>query len=194
MGLGNPGDQYRDTRHNAGFKVVESLSAQWKIRWAAENKFSAEIAGTDVAGLRVILVRPTTYMNLSGESVGAVVRFHKVPPEGVLVVVDDADLPLGQLRMRGGGGAGGHHGLESVAAHLGTQQFARLRVGIGRADGRRDIAGFVLGKVSAEEAPLFECAIGRAAEQARCWLTDGLEKAMNQFNGPVEAGQKKDKT
>lgn len=173
--------------------MVDVLAARSGLRWKTEKKFFAEIAVADADDGRVILAKPVTFMNSSGECVGALLRFHKVPLSDLLVVVDDADLPLGQLRLRGGGGPGGHHGLESVTAHVGSPEYARLRVGIGRADGRRDIAGYVLGKVRAADAPQFEAAIERAADQAGCWLAEGLAKAMNQFNGPVDAGQKKDR-
>ena len=125
-------------------------------------------------------------MNLSGEAVGAVVNFYQLPLTGLLVAVDDADLPLGEIRLRAGGSSGGHHGLESIEQHLGANNFARLRLGIGRADGAREITDYVLGRFEAGEVVLMEKVLGRAADQAKCWLADGIEKAMNQFNGNVE--------
>ena len=128
-------------------------------------------------------------MNLSGETVGALVNFYQLLPPwpGLLVVVDDADLPLGEIRLRAGGGSGGHHGLESVGQHLGTDDFARLRLGIGRADGAREITDHVLGRFDAAEAALMEKVLDRAAGQVECWLAAGIEKAMNQFNGALKA-------
>jgi len=186
VGLGNPGAEYAKTRHNAGFTLVELLARRWKADWAGERKFNARIARAKYDGRRVLLCQPQTFMNLSGEAVGAVKDFYQLPLEQVLVAVDDADLPLGEIRLRPGGGAGGHHGLESIGQHLGSDGFARLRLGIGRADGAREITGHVLGRFDAGEAALMEKVFGRAANQVECWLATGIEKAMNQFNGSVE--------
>ena len=188
VGLGNPGAEYAKTRHNAGFTLVEILAARWQADWANERKFKARLARTERNGVRVLLCQPQTFMNLSGETVGALVNFYQLLPPwaGLLVVVDDADLPLGEIRLRAGGGNGGHHGLESVGQHLGTDDFARLRLGIGRADGAREITGHVLGRFDAAEAALMEKVLDRAAGQVECWLAAGIEKAMNQFNGSVE--------
>jgi len=124
---------------------------------------------------------------LSGEAVAAVKNFYQLPLEVLLMVVDDADLPLGEIRLRADGGSGGHHGLESVAQHLGTNAFARLRLGIGRKDGAREITDYVLARFEAGERELMEKVLGRAADQTECWLADGIEKAMNQFNGVVDS-------
>jgi len=186
VGLGNPGAEYAKTRHNAGFTLVEGLAARWKADWTGERKFNARIARAEYAGRRVLLCQPQTFMNLSGEAVGAVKDFYQLPLEQVLVAVDDADLPLGEIRLRPGGGTGGHHGLESIGQHLGSDGFARLRLGIGRADGAREITGHVLGRFDAGEAAVMEKVFGRAANQVECWLAAGIEKAMNQFNGSVE--------
>jgi PTH1 family peptidyl-tRNA hydrolase len=126
-------------------------------------------------------------MNLSGEAVRAVMDFYKLPPKQLLVAVDDADLPLGEIRLRAGGSSGGHHGLESIEQQLATREFARLRVGIGRREGARAITDHVLGKFAAGDAALLEKVLARAADQAECWLTGGIEKAMNQFNGVVDS-------
>ena len=126
-------------------------------------------------------------MNASGKSVGSLATFYHVPPDRCLVVVDDADLPFGQIRMRPGGSSGGHHGLESIEQHVGSREFARLKVGIGRKDGRREITGHVLGKFGADEAPLLEKVLQRAAHQAECRVAEGIEKAMNRFNGVVDS-------
>jgi len=149
VGLGNPGAAYAQTRHNAGFLLVEKLAANWKSGWTNEKKFQARVARAERGGNKVLLAEPQTFMNLSGESVGALAQFYQVPLEKILVVVDDADLPLGEIRLRPAGGSGGHHGLESVAQHLGAKNYARLRIGIGRKDEARQITGHVLGVFSA---------------------------------------------
>lgn len=194
-GLGNPGSEYERTRHNAGFLVVERLGAKFGAEWKAQQKCRSRVAQVRAGGRKVILGEPQTYMNASGEAVAALAAYYKVPVAAVLVVVDDADLPLGQLRLRGEGSSGGHHGLESIEAHLGTRQFARLRVGIGRNPNRpgvREITGHVLGKFGGEEAELLEKVLERSAAQVECYLADGLPKAMSQFNGAVVAPEKKE--
>ena len=185
VGLGNPGAEYAKTRHNAGFLLVEKLAEQWKSGWTNERKFAARVAKAERSGQKVLLAEPQTFMNLSGESVGALVKFYQLPLEKILVVVDDADLPLGEIRLRPGGGSGGHHGLDSVTQHLGSKAYARLRIGIGRKHEARQIAGHVLGKFGADETALLEKALERAANQLECWLVVGLQKAMNQFNGAI---------
>jgi PTH1 family peptidyl-tRNA hydrolase len=186
VGLGNPGAEYAETRHNAGFSLVRKLAARWKVDWRNERKFKARVARAERNGKRVLLCQPKTFMNASGAAVRAVMDFYQLPLEHLLVAVDDADLPLGELRLRAGGRSGGHHGLESVAQYLATQAFTRLRLGIGRKDGAREITDYVLDRFEAREAALMEKVLGRAADQAECWLDDGIEKAMNQFNGSVE--------
>jgi PTH1 family peptidyl-tRNA hydrolase len=187
VGLGNPGADYAKTRHNAGFLFVEKLAAQWKCDWANERKFVARVAKAERCGKKILLCEPQTFMNLSGEAVGVLVDFYQVPLKNVLVAVDDADLPFGEIRLRPGGGSGGHHGLESVAQHLGSKEYARLRIGIGRKDGAREITNFVLGKFESSESATLEKVLNRAAGQIECWLNDGLPKAMSLFNGTVEA-------
>ncbi|MGB0581589.1 MAG: aminoacyl-tRNA hydrolase [Limisphaerales bacterium] len=190
-GLGNPGREYERTRHNAGFLLVERLAESWSANWNAEKKFKAEVAKAN--DRRTLLAKPQTFMNLSGEAVGALQKFYRVPPVNVLVVVDDADLPLGKIRLRPDGSPGGHHGLESVEKHLGTRAWPRLRLGIGRRDAsQREISGHVLGKFGADEWTDFEQVLKHAAQAAECWLQDGALEAMNRFNGPI-AGQQKDK-
>lgn len=185
VGLGNPGADYAKTRHNAGFLLVEKLASQWKSAWKNERKFQARVSRTERNGKTILLAEPQTFMNLSGESVGALVRFYHLPPERILVVVDDADLPLGEIRLRPDGGTGGHHGLESVMQHLGSREYARLRIGIGRKDESRQITGHVLGRFSVEENALLEKVLERAGNQLECWLNAGIQKAMSQFNGVV---------
>ena len=185
VGLGNPGAEYAKTRHNAGFLLVEKLAAQWKADWNNERKFDSRLAKAGRGGKKVLLCEPQTFMNLSGEAVAAVVKFYQLPLEKVLVIVDDADLPLGEIRLRPGGGSGGHHGLESVAQHLSSKEYARLRIGIGRKNEARQITGHVLGKFGADENAVLEKVLERAAGQIECWLDGGVQKAMNQFNGAV---------
>jgi len=185
VGLGNPGAEYARTRHNAGFLLVEKLAAQWKTGWANERKFTARMAKAERNGKRVLLCEPQTFMNLSGETVGAVTDFYHLPTGQVMVAVDDADLPFGEIRLRPGGSSGGHHGLESIEQHLGTREFARLRIGIGRKDSTRQITNHVLGKFEADEGGLLEKVLDRAAGQVECWLNEGLPKAMSQFNGKI---------
>ena len=185
VGLGNPGAEYSETRHNAGFMLVESAAGLWRAGWTKERKFVARVARAQTGGRQILLVEPQTFMNLSGETVGALVKFYQVPLEKILVAVDDADLPLGEIRLRPGGGTGGHHGLESVTQHLGSREYARLRIGIGRRNAERQITGHVLGRFSAEENELLEKVLKRAVGQIECWLDAGLQKAMCQFNGAV---------
>ena len=184
VGLGNPGQDYANTRHNAGFQVTDLLAKRWRAPWSQERKFNARLARAQRHGRQIILCQPQTFMNASGEAAGAVRAYYQIEPSRMLVVVDDADLPLGELRLRPGGGNGGHHGLESISQHLGTKEYARQRVGIGRApDGRRDIVNHVLGSFSAGERGLLEHVLERAADQAEAWVGQGLQKAMNRFNG-----------
>ena len=186
-GLGNPGARYQNTRHNAGALLAERIARRQRVGWRSEPKFFSEICEVRIGGKKVLLCKPQTYMNLSGEGVGSASRFYRISPDRVLVVVDDADLPLGTLRMKPSGGAGGHHGLESIAKHLGTNGFPRIRLGIARPDQTvRDIAGHVLGAFSEEELGRFERVLDRAEQQVVCLLSDGLQKAMNLYNGTAE--------
>ena len=184
VGLGNPGSEYANTRHNAGFRAVESLADRWRVGWNLEKKFQARLAKAERDGRRVVLCEPLTFMNLSGEAVRAVMSFYRVPTGRLLVLVDDADLPFGEIRLRPRGSSGGHHGLDSVAQHVGGPDYARLKIGIGRKrEGQRQIAGFVLSPFDAVEAGFVEKIMVRAADQAECWMVEGAEKAMNKFNG-----------
>ncbi|HWQ92571.1 MAG TPA: aminoacyl-tRNA hydrolase [Clostridia bacterium] len=183
VGLGNPGGDYVRTRHNAGFEVVQRLATRWGAGWSFEKRFKANLARADRGSRRVLLCEPQTYMNLSGEAVSAVVVFYRLALSRVLVVVDDADLPLGQLRMRPSGSSGGHHGLESIEQHLGTRDYARLRVGIGRRGSERQIAGHVLGRFSSTESMVADKVLAAAADQAQTWMEAGIQTAMSQFNG-----------
>lgn len=185
VGLGNPGAEYSRTRHNAGFLVLDELARRWHAPWSLSKKFNARLAKADLPAGRVWLCQPQTFMNASGEAVAALKDFYRVALPRVLVVVDDADLPLGQLRLRPGGSSGGHHGLESIEQHLGSREYPRLRVGIGRLQGPRQITGHVLGRFSSTEAPLADKVLSVAADQAQSWLAAGIQKAMTQFNGII---------
>ena len=186
VGLGNPGREYVRTRHNAGFLLVEKLAQDWKLGWTMEKKFSSRLAKTERNGRKFVLSQPQTFMNLSGEAVRSLADFFRLSPQNILLVVDDADLPLGEIRLRANGSSGGHHGLESVEQHLGTRDFPRLRIGIGRrVDGVRQITNHVLGQFGNDEAELLEKILTRAAEQVECWASEGIAKAMSRFNGVV---------
>jgi len=193
VGLGNPGAEYAKTRHNAGFLLVEKLAARWKMDWTHERKFNARIARAERNGRRVLLCEPQGFMNLSGETAGVLITFYQLPLKQLLVAVDDADLPLGEVRLKPKGSSGGHHGLESIEQHLGSREFARLRIGIGRAAGAREITNHVLGKFEATESARLEKVLSRASDQIECWLDDGIEKAMNLFNGVVDSTNEKKK-
>ena len=186
-GLGNPGRRYARTRHNAGFMVLDRLAERWKAGWTSEKRFAARLARVERDGLPAWLCEPETFMNASGEAVGALAMYYRIAPADVLVVVDDADLPLGELRLRARGSSGGHHGLESIEQHLGTQEFARLRVGIGREDpASREITGHVLSEFNRAESQLMEKVLVRACDQIECWWREGILQAMNRFNGSVD--------
>lgn len=185
VGLGNPGAEYAKTRHNAGFRLVERLARRWQAEWSAAKKFNALLAQARPGERRVVLCQPQTFMNASGEAVRAVMDYYDVARERLLVVVDDADLPLGELRLRGRGSSGGHHGLESVEQHLGAREFARLRIGIGRQASARAITDYVLGRFSAAEGAVLDEVLAAAGDQVECWLAAGIGKAMSQFNGVV---------
>jgi PTH1 family peptidyl-tRNA hydrolase len=193
VGLGNPGAEYAKTRHNAGFLLVEQLAAQWKTDWANERKFAARIAKAERNGRKVLLCEPQTFMNLSGEAVGELKNFYQLPLKQLVVAVDDADLPLGEIRLRASGSSGGHHGLESIEQHLDSREFARLRIGIGRKDGAREITNHVLGKFDPAEGELLEKILERASNQVETWLEAGIEKAMSLFNGVVDSKNEENK-
>lgn len=187
VGLGNPGLDYAQTRHNAGFMLVDRLAARWKATWSGQRRFQAQLARQEGGDRRLMLCKPETFMNASGETVGPLAAYFKIPLERILVAVDDADLPLGELRLRPGGSSGGHHGLESIEQHLGSRDYARLRIGIGRdPSGARQIAGYVLSSFKKAELELVEKVLQTAAEQVECWLASGVGPAMNKFNGLVK--------
>ena len=182
VGLGNPGDKYENTRHNAGFLVVDELGERGRFP-IQRLKYKALTNTAVIGGQGVLVMKPVTYMNLSGEAVGEAARFYKIQPDHVLVISDDVDLPLGKLRIRTGGSAGGHNGLKSVIQHLGTDQFPRLKVGVGgKPHPDYDMADWVLGKLQGEDKQTMDQAAARAADAIECFLRDGPDKAMNRFN------------
>jgi len=188
VGLGNPGAAYAGTRHNVGFEVVDELTQRFGVRLKAWKA----LAGVAVSSDRgVILAEPITFMNASGDAVGRLVGFHKVAPDDLLVVADEVQLPLGRLRLRAAGSAGGHNGLKSVIQHLGPD-FARLRIGVGRGDPRWDLADHVLATFTRDERVVMDEAIGRAADAVETFVAEGLGPAMNRFNAsgdpPGDAG------
>ncbi len=186
-GLGNPGADYASTRHNAGFLAVEKFGARHQARWAVENDFRARVARVHWEGQRLLLCEPQTYMNSSGAALGSLAKFYRIVPERSLIVVDDADLPFGEIRLRARGSSGGHHGLESIETAFGTRDYPRLRIGIGRrAEAGREITDYVLSRFSAEEKRRLDLILDRVCQQAECWIKDGPLKAMNHFNGLVD--------
>ena len=181
VGLGNPGRKYDATRHNVGFEVVAELARRF-FADAPRNKFEAEFTETRIADKPVMLVAPQTYMNLSGRSVRQFVEFFRIPHQQIVIICDDMNLDVGRLRWRAKGSAGGQNGLKNIIEHLGSQDFPRLRIGIGRPPGRMASADFVLSKFRKEEAEDIEHAILRAADSVEVWIKDSVEAAMNQFN------------
>ena len=181
VGLGNPGAQYKGTRHNVGFAVLDELARRASVEFesAPADALMARWRRTDEP---VLLVKPLTYMNLSGQAVGELSRYFKIEPVDLLIVVDEVQLPLGKLRARARGSAGGHNGLKSVIAHLGDN-YGRLRLGVGRGDSRRDLADHVLARFDKDEAAEAERMIARAADAAETFITSGIAAVMNQFNG-----------
>jgi peptidyl-tRNA hydrolase, PTH1 family len=185
-GLGNPGRPYIGTRHNVGFDIVDRLADRHAAGW--ELKSPGDVAVLQARWRRggfdqdVLLVKPQTFMNASGAAVAALCRFYRMGVPDVLIVCDDVNLPLGRLRARAGGSDGGHNGLRSVAEQLGTIDYARLRVGVGRGDARRDLADHVLARFEPDEQPGIADAMTRAADAVEVWVTDGLARVMNAFN------------
>lgn len=181
VGLGNPGPKYKDTRHNVGFVVVDALAKSEGIRFN-EGRAKAVVGRGNVEDVPVALVKPFTYMNLSGRAVSAVARFYKIPSSHILVVYDDLDLPHASLRLRLKGGPGGHNGMKSVIQHLGTKEFPRVRIGIDRPTGRMPIEAYVLRKFSRDEQKSMRYTYEAAQDAIRLAVTEGMERAMNNFN------------
>ncbi|MHB8193786.1 MAG: aminoacyl-tRNA hydrolase [Bellilinea sp.] len=182
VGLGNPGREYRENRHNIGFKIIDRLAESLDLTLTrVQNK---ALCGAGVLrDAKVVLAKPQTYMNLSGESVAGLSRFYKVPAENIMVIHDDIDLPFGVLRLRPGGGSAGQKGVQSIMDRLGTQDFPRMRFGIGRPSGSRGGAGYVLKNFSPDEQKELVVLIDQAVSAARLFITEGLDAAMNRYNG-----------
>ena len=179
-GLGNPGKKYANTRHNMGFITIDQLAEKHDIK-VDRVKFKALVGEGRIAGQRVLLVKPQTYMNLSGESVQEVMHFYKLDPEELIVIYDDLDLEVGALRLRKFGSAGTHNGMRSVVQHLNSDRFPRIRLGIG-ANGRRDIIDHVIGGFTKEEAPVLREAVTKAVSCIECMRGEGIDRAMSQYN------------
>ena len=180
VGLGNPGLRYARSRHNVGFMIVERFAHAHHFRFA-RKRFNAEIAEGEIDGARVMMIKPQSFMNLSGEAVGKLFAFYKIAPHDLMVVYDDLDLPLGKMRLLPKGSAGGHHGMESIIARIGTSDFPRLRVGIGRPNPDADV-DHVLGNFEGDERELMDETFDQAVQAIDTWLAHGLNAAMNKFN------------
>jgi PTH1 family peptidyl-tRNA hydrolase len=191
VGLGNPGPKYAGTRHNVGFEVVDYLAAAPGCSPFRE-RFEALVAEAKEGDETVLLMKPLTFMNLSGRAVRAVLDFYKLPAEQVLVVCDDFNLPLGKLRVRGKGSHGGQNGLRNIQAQLGTDAYARLRIGVGQPD-PGEAVDFVLSRFKSGERKAVEEAVAAAAQAVLVWVKSGAEACMNRFNGPADEKQKKPK-
>lgn len=186
-GLGNPGREYRETRHNVGFMVVDRLAERLGVKFTRLEAHALVTKGT-YQDMRVILAKPQTFMNLSGNAIGSLARYYKVPVENMLVSYDDVDLPFGALRLRPAGGSAGQKGMKSIIERLGTEAFPRLRVGIGRPPGRMDAAAYVLQPFARDESAELPLLLDRAVEAVLVFMTAGIDKAMNQFNAADTKG------
>ncbi len=183
IGLGNPGREYEGTRHNIGFRVAEALAEKLGVGYKTKRRFSAEIAEASRGGDAWILAKPRTYMNLSGESVAALRDWYKIEPPAMIVAFDDADLELGRLRIRGMGGSGGHRGMQSILEALGTNEIARVRLGIGRGEGQREeLRNHVLTRFQRNEEKQVEEMVARAVQAIESWSDRGMAATMNDFN------------
>jgi peptidyl-tRNA hydrolase, PTH1 family len=185
VGLGNPGRQYRDTRHNIGFMVIDILCKEMGIT-LTRMQSKALIAVGSLEGQKVIVAKPQTFMNLSGQSVGGLVKFYKIPLEQLIVAHDDLDLPLGTIRLRPGCGSAGQKGIASTMQHLGSPEFARLRLGIGRPPGQMSPSAFVLQKFTNAEQEIVDLVMDRSLGAVRTFIREGLDAAMNQYNGSLQ--------
>jgi PTH1 family peptidyl-tRNA hydrolase len=184
VGLGNPGREYVSNRHNVGFHVVDRLAARHGLAFS-KLQSKAFVTSGKINGRSVILAKPQSYMNLSGGPVSSLVKFYKVTFSNLLVIADDIDLPVGTLRLRPSGGSGGQNGIKNIIERLGSEEFPRLRIGIGRPPGRMDPAAYVLQDCDRDQLPILEAAFGRAADAVETWLADGIELAMSRHNGPA---------
>lgn len=181
VGLGNPGKQYEETRHNIGFKVIDELEKRLSIP-LNQSKFKGLYGIGFHKGVKVMLLKPLTYMNLSGESIRAVMDYYQINQDDLVVIYDDLDLPAGKIRLRQKGSAGGHNGIKSTVAHLGTQEFNRIRIGIDRPKNGMKVPDYVLGKFSEEDLPLTKEAVQKSASACETWLEKPFLQVMNEFN------------
>ena len=181
VGLGNMGDQYEHTRHNVGFDVIDQLADDLDIP-VQRLKFKALTNTASLGGQTVLLMKPVTYMNLSGEAVAPAASFYKIPPEHILVISDEVSLPPGKLRIRQSGSAGGHNGLKNIISHLHSDQFPRIRLGVGKPHPDYDMADWVLGKPQGEDRKAVDDAVKRAAQAVECYIKEGPQAAMSKFN------------
>ncbi len=191
VGLGNPGAEYKNSRHNIGFGLIDRLSNKWEIE-LKRRKHQGRCGGGMVGFERVILLKPMTFMNRSGASVAEAVNFYKVPLEDVLVIVDDLALEIGSLRIRPKGSAGGHNGLKDIIARLGSNEYCRLRVGIGSARGD-NVVSHVLGNFSEDELDGLSPVISKSVDVIECWMNEGIQTAMTEFNTSVKKKKDSDK-
>lgn len=182
VGLGNPGAKYASTRHNMGFLALDGLADREGFRFN-KLRFRAWTAQWKVGDQQVLVMKPQTYMNLSGESVGEAARFYKIPADHVLVIYDDISLPIGKIRIRPSGSAGGHNGIKSIIAHLGTDQFPRIKIGVGAPQEKDGMIDWVIGEPSQAEKKVLLDSFRRAVQAAECIISDGCTRAQNQFNG-----------
>jgi len=180
VGLGNPGDRYRNTRHNMGFKVIDAIAAALNVD-TGQRKFGARLGSGEFADKKLILLKPWQYMNRSGQAVATAAGFYKLEAADLLVVADDMDLEAGRIRIRARGSAGGHNGLADIIEKLGTDEFARCRIGIGRSE-QQDAVDFVLDEPAKADRALLAEAVERAKDAVLCWVEHGIDKAMNMFN------------
>lgn len=183
VGLGNPEPKYDHTRHNIGFEAVDSLASSWGMSWKENKRFQGLITeGVSPYGNKIRLLKPLTYMNLSGQAVRAVTDWYKISPQSVLVIYDEMDLPVGRLRIRLSGSAGGHNGMKSIISHLGSQDFPRLRIGIGKSTGKKQTVSHVLGKFAPEEKTVIKEVLYLSTKAIECSFKEGMEKAMSLYN------------
>jgi PTH1 family peptidyl-tRNA hydrolase len=186
IGLGNPGREYRNHRHNVGFMLLDRFAANHGLPGFTRRQGKALISTGNVDQAAVVLAKPQTYMNLSGQAVASLVRFYAVPLERLLICYDEIDLPIGTLRLRPDGGSAGHNGLRSVIEHLGTEAFPRLRIGVGRPPGSKAAAGYVLREFRGDDLEIIDATLDRAVDAVTAVISDSLVTAMNRFNGPAD--------
>jgi PTH1 family peptidyl-tRNA hydrolase len=184
VGLGNPGREYRDTRHNVGFMAIDRMCTTFAVKLSRLQ--SRALVGTGVyEGYKIVLAKPQTFMNLSGQAVSSLLRFYRIPQNQLLVFHDEIDLPVGTIRIRPEGGSAGNRGLESIIQQLGTQEFPRLRIGVGRPPGQKEAANYVLKGFSKDDLEIINIVLDRTVDATRVFICEGLNSAMNQFNGTI---------